>query len=140
MVVVVVDGLGGGLGTQIVSQLSGQSGVKAEIIAIGTNAIATQNMIKAGAARGATGENAMRLALKKAGVVIGPIGIVIPHALMGEITPGMAEMIASCDAQKILLPVSQTHVEVIGIETKPLVTVIKDAVARVVCLVQAEEV
>ncbi|MCX7781379.1 MAG: DUF3842 family protein [Negativicutes bacterium] len=136
MIIAVIDGMGGGLGVQLVSQISGQLGSKAEIIALGTNALATNNMVKAGATRGATGENAVRVSLRKADIVIGPIGIVIPNALMGEITPGIAETVASADACKILVPVNQTHFEIVGLESRPLVALIKEAVQRVAEIVR----
>lgn len=130
MIVAVIDGMGGGLGVQLVTQLA-QSSSKIEIIALGTNALATNNMVRAGASRGATGENAVLVSIKKADIVAGPIGIVIPNALMGEITPKIAEAVASCDARKILLPVNQSHFEIVGLENRPLATVIKEAVAKI---------
>jgi hypothetical protein len=96
-------------------------------------------MIRAGAARGATGENVVKVTIPKVDVVIGPIGIVIPNALMGEITPMIAEAVASSNAHKILLPVKQGHFEIVGLENRPLVTMIKDAVARVCELVNERE-
>lgn len=131
MIIAVIDGMGGGLGVQLVTQLTGQLGDKAEVIALGTNALATNSMVKAGAARGATGENAVKVSLRKADIVIGPIGIVMPNALMGEITPAIAEAVASSDARKVLVPVNQSHFEIVGLESRPLVSLIKEAVARV---------
>lgn len=131
MIIAVIDGMGGGLGVQLVAQLTGQLGDKVEVIALGTNALATNSMVKAGAARGATGENAVKVSLRKADVVIGPVGIVMPNALMGEITPAIAEAVASSDARKILVPVNQSHFEIVGLESRPLVSLIKEAVARV---------
>ncbi|EAX47756.1 conserved hypothetical protein [Thermosinus carboxydivorans Nor1] len=139
MRIAVVDGMGGGLGVQLVTQIISQLGDKAEVIALGTNAMATNNMVRAGAARGATGENAVRVTLRKADIVVGPIGIVIPNALMGEITPGIAEAVASCDARKILIPVSQNHFDIVGLENRPLVILIKEAAAKVCELVQEKE-
>lgn len=139
MIIAVVDGMGGGLGAQLITQLTAQLGSKAEIIALGTNALATSNMVRAGAARGATGENAVVVSLPKAAIVAGPIGIVIANAMMGEITPRIAETVAGCDAYKVLLPVSQTHFEIVGLESRPLGTVIKDAVNRIAVLVRDKE-
>ena len=127
MLIAVIDGMGGGLGVQLVSQLS-QMVPKANIIALGTNSLATNSMVRAGAARGATGENAVRVSLRKADIVVGPMGIVIPNALMGEITPAIAEMVASCDAHKILVPVNQNHFDIVGLANRPLVALIKEAV------------
>jgi len=139
MIIAVVDGMGGGLGVELVSQLSAQLEGRARIIALGTNSLATNNMVRAGAVRGATGENAVRVTVPKVDIVVGPVGIIIPNALMGEITPAIAEAIASCDARKILLPVKQSHFEIIGLENRPLVTIIKEAVARVCQIIDEEE-
>ena len=138
MLIAVIDGMGGGLGVQLVSQLSAQLGQKADIIALGTNALATNNMVRAGAMRGATGENAVIVSIRKVDVVVGPIGIIIPNALMGEITPRIAEAVASADAHKVLIPVNQQHFDIIGLESRPLVNSIKEAVAKVNELVQCK--
>lgn len=128
--VAVIDGMGGGLGAQLVGQLSARLKEEAEIVALGTNAIATNNMLRAGAVRGATGENAIRVNLRHAAVVVGPIGIIMPHALMGEITPDIAEAVALCAGRKVLIPVSQSHVDIVGLETGPLVNLIREAVHK----------
>lgn len=138
MVIAVIDGMGGGLGVQLVTQLTSQLGQKADIIALGTNALATNNMVRAGAMRGATGENAVVVSIRKANIVVGPIGIIIPNSLMGEITPKIAEVIASCDAHKVLVPVNQSHFDIVGLESRPLVVSIKEAIARVTELVQGK--
>ncbi|WP_312523888.1 DUF3842 family protein [Anaerospora sp.] len=139
MIIAVIDGMGGGLGAQVVAQLTDHIGEKVGIIALGTNALATNNMVRAGAARGATGENAVRVSLRKADVVVGPIGIVIPNAMMGEITPQIAEIVASSDAAKILIPVNQNHFSIVGLEAKPLVNHIREAVQRVGEIVKEKE-
>lgn len=139
MIIAVVDGMGGGLGAQLIGQLTAQLGSRAEVIALGTNALATNNMVRAGAARGATGENAVVVSAARADIVTGPIGIIIANAMMGEITPKIAETLAGCAARKILLPVSQSHFEIVGLESRPLGLVIKDAVARIVALTYAGE-
>lgn len=136
MIIAVIDGMGGGLGVQLVTQLTSQLGQKADVIALGTNAMATNNMVRAGAMRGATGENAVIVSIRKADIVVGPIGIIIPNSLMGEITPKIAEAIASADAHKVLVPVNQNHFYIVGLESRPLVVSIKDAVARVTELIQ----
>ena len=135
MLIVVIDGMGGGIGTQLVAQLSGQIPAGAELVCVGANAWATQSMLKAGASRGATGENAVRMTVQDANIVAGPIGIIIPNALMGEITPQMAESIASSTARKVLIPVSQGHFEIVGMENRPLVTNIREAAARILEIV-----
>ena len=132
MLVLVIDGMGGGIGAQLVSQLSGQVTAGVELVCVGANAWATQAMVKAGASRGATGENALKVMARSADIISGPIGIVIPNALMGEITPAMAEAVAASAARKVLVPVNQGHFEIIGMENRPLVANIRDASARIV--------
>ena len=132
MLVLVIDGLGGGIGAQLVSQLSGQVAAGVEVVCVGANAWATQAMVKAGASRGATGENALKVMARSADIISGPIGIVIPNALMGEITPAMAEAVAASAARKVLVPVNQGHFEIVGMENRPLVANIRDASARIV--------
>jgi len=139
MIIAVVDGMGGGLGAPLITQLSAQLGDRAEIIALGPHALATNNMVRAGAARGATGENAVKVSLPKAAIVAGPIGIVVANAMMGEITPKIAATVAGCDAYKVLLPVNQNHFEIVGLESRPLGAVIKEAVARIAQLVKERE-
>jgi Domain of unknown function (DUF3842) len=136
MLIVIIDGMGGGIGAQLVSQLSGQTSAEVEVVCVGANAWATQSMIKAGAARGATGENAVRVMAQSADIIAGPIGIVIPNALMGEITTCMAESIASSSARKVLVPVSQSHFEIVGMENKPLVSNIREAATRILELAE----
>ena len=132
MLVLVIDGKGGGIGAQLVSQLSGQVAAGVEVVCVGANAWATQAMVKAGASRGATGENALKVMARSADIISGPIGIVIPNALMGEITPAMAEAVAASAARKVLVPVNQGHFEIVGMENRPLVANIRDASARIV--------
>ena len=139
MIVAVIDGMGGGLGAQLVASLTAQLGAKAEVVALGSNALATNNMLRAGASRGATGENAILFSLHKVGIVTGPIGIIMANAMMGEITPRIAEAVSSSDAHKVLLPVNQSHVEIIGMETRPMAATIRDAVARIAELVKEGE-
>lgn len=139
MIIAVIDGMGGGLGAQLIASLTAQHGPKAEVIALGANALATNNMVRAGAIRGATGENAILFSLRKADIVTGPIGIVMANAMMGEITPQIAAAVSSSDARKILLPVNQSHVEIVGLETRPMAATIRDAVARISELVKEGE-
>ena len=131
MLVLVIDGMGGGIGAQLVSQLSGQVAAGVEVVCVGANAWATQAMVKAGASRGATGENAIKVMSRSADIIAGPIGIVIPNALMGEITSAMAEAVAASAARKVLVPVNQGHFEIVGMENRPLVANIRDASARI---------
>ncbi len=127
MIVAVIDGMGGGIGSQIISYLREELPSYIEIYALGTNAIATSSMMKAKANKGATGENAIVCSSKKADFIIGPIAMVMPNSMMGEVTPRVAEAICGADALKILLPIISNDFEIVGIENKPLLLLIKDA-------------
>jgi hypothetical protein len=118
--VCVIDGQGGGIGGVIIRRLKEEYGEAVEVLALGTNAIATAQMMKAHANRGATGENAILWTIRQADVVIGPIGIVLANAMMGEVTPAVAAAVASCPARKFLLPLTQENVEVVGVVHEPL--------------------
>jgi hypothetical protein len=116
----VIDGQGGGIGSVIIRRLKEEYGEGVEVLALGSNAIATAQMMKAGANRGATGENAILVSIQQADVIIGPLGIVLANAMMGEITPAVAAGVAACGARKFLLPLTQENVEVAGVTREPL--------------------
>jgi len=116
----VVDGQGGGIGSLIVKRLRDEFGDEIEIYALGTNSAATSAMMKSRANKGATGENAIVWNAKKVNMIIGPLSIVLPDAMLGELTSKIAEAIASSDAKKILLPLNQEGIEVIGVQKEPL--------------------
>jgi len=116
----VIDGQGGGIGSAIIKKIKEYFEESIDITALGTNAIATAQMLKARANRGASGENAIVQTVKKADAVIGPVGIIMAHAMMGEVTPKIAEAVASCAAKKLLLPLSQENLEIVGLTSAPL--------------------
>jgi hypothetical protein len=128
MIVGVIDGMGGGIGEQIVTQLRQELSTDIEIVALGTNAIATQKMMQARANRGATGENAICMSIDLADIIIAPIGVVIPNSMMGEITPAIAVAVAGARGRKLLLPINQPHFEIVGIEWKALTKQISAAI------------
>ncbi|SHJ62674.1 DUF3842 family protein [Tepidibacter formicigenes] len=128
MIIAVIDGMGGGIGSQIVSNLRDELPSYIEIYALGTNSTATSAMMKSHANKGATGENAICVSCKKANIIIGPISIVIPNSMMGEVTSRMSESICDAEGMKILLPLMPENFEVVGLENKPLMLLIKDAV------------
>ena len=109
-----------GIGLLLVKALKEVYKESVELIALGTNAIATSQMLRAGANKGASGENAICHTLSTADCIIGPIGITWPHAMLGEITPRMAEAVMSSPAVKILLPLSQERVDLVGVIKEPL--------------------
>lgn len=130
-VIAVIDGMGGNIGHQIVSQLRRELPGDIEIIAFGTNSSATANMMKARASRGATGENAIRVSISRADVILAPAAAVIPNSYLGELTPGMAEAVASAEAVKILLPLSQAGINFVGTTRLPLPHLMEEALARI---------
>lgn len=127
----VIDGQGGGIGSLIVKRIREVFEEKVEIVALGTNAAATAAMMKARANRGASGENAICWTVRNADVIIGPLSIVMANSMMGELTPRMAEAIASSSALKILLPLTQEQVKVLGVKKEPLPHYVDELVERV---------
>jgi hypothetical protein len=126
----VIDGQGGGIGSTIIRKVKEAFEESVEIIALGTNAVATAQMLKARANRGASGENAIRRTVPQADVILGPIGIIMAHAMMGEVTPAMAEAVAASPAPKLLLPLSQENVAVIGSSTLPLPKLVDELISN----------
>ena len=126
----VIDGQGGRMGKSIVEQMK-KNFPEDEIIAIGTNSIATAAMLKAGADAGATGENPAIVGSRTADLIIGPMGIVIADSLMGEITPRMAVAIGQSGAKKLLLPVNRCQHYVVGCRDLPLGEYVRMAVEEV---------
>jgi len=126
--IAVVDGMGGGIGTQIVTQIRKELPLDVEIIALGTNAIATDRMMRAKANRGASGENAIRVSINSVDFIIAPIGVVVPHSMMGEVTPSIAKAVATARGHKLFLPINQPHFEIVGIEWKALTKQISQAI------------
>ena len=108
MKIIIIDGQGGKMGKCVVEQLK-KTHPELKLIAVGTNGIATSAMLKAGADAGGTGENPVIVNSRDADIIIGPIGIVMANALLGEITPAMAVAVGSSPAQKILIPSNQCH-------------------------------
>ena len=116
----VMDGQGGGIGSAVIKKLKDLFGETVEIIALGTNAIATSQMLKAKANRGASGENAIVQTAGKVDIIIGTVAIIMAHSMMGEVTPKMAEAVTSSRAKKLLIPLTQENVEIVGISPIPL--------------------
>ena len=127
MKIVIIDGQGGRLGKLLVERVRARL-PQADIYAIGTNALATAAMLKAGADFGATGENPVRRAVADADGVLGPVGIVVANAIMGEVTPAMAEAVGGCRGKKFLVPMNSCGVIVAGVAEKPLSAYVSDAV------------
>ncbi len=128
--IAVIDGQGGGIGSLIIKRVREECGETVEIIALGTNSTATFAMMKARANKGATGENAIVWNAGRADVILGPLSIILSNSMYGELTSAMAEAIASSPARKILLPLNQEGVEVIGVVREPLLHVIDHLIER----------
>ncbi|GAV32192.1 hypothetical protein emb_1c0684 [Coriobacteriaceae bacterium EMTCatB1] len=128
MRILVVDGMGGRIGQEVVVRLRQAFGEEVEVLAVGTNSTATTAMLKAGANRGATGENAMRVTVREADVVIGPLSLVVPDSMMGEVTPGMAQALASSSARKVMLPLTNPRIDLVGVTKTPLPHLLDEAI------------
>ncbi|MBQ7862801.1 MAG: DUF3842 family protein [Clostridia bacterium] len=135
MNILVIDGQGGQLGSQIIKEIS-SAYPAADITAVGTNAVATAAMIKSGAKKAATGENPVIVACRKADVIIGPVGIVIADSLFGEITPKMSVAIGQSDASKILIPVNKCENLVAGVPNLTVSALIEDALAKLQMIIE----
>jgi len=131
MVIMVMDGQGGGIGSVVIKALRAAVTEDVEILALGTNSAATARMMKAGANRGATGENAIVQMSPKADVIMGPLAILMAHAMMGEVTPRMAEAVSMSNAKKVLIPLTQEKVRLVGIKADPLPHLVEEAVGIV---------
>jgi len=134
MRIAVVDGQGGGIGKMLVERLREALPEQVEVLALGTNALATAAMLKAGAHQGATGENAILYNAPRVDAILGPIGIVVANAMLGELTPAMAGAIGASEARKYLVPVSRCSVQVAGVENRPVAQHVEQAVAWVAAM------
>lgn len=135
MKILVIDGQGGGLGRQLVASLRAVC-PEAELTAVGTNSIATTAMLKAGAQRAATGENAVLVNARRADVIVGPLGIVITDALLGEITPAMAAAVCQSNAKRVLVPVNHCDNYIAGVPEQPIGRLVQAAAEQVRALEQ----
>jgi len=128
----IIDGQGGGIGSAVIRRLKELLSENIEIIALGTNAIATAQMLKAKANRGASGENAIIQTVKNVDVIIGPVGIIMPHSMMGELTTKMAEAIALSPVKKLLIPLTQENIEIVGLAADPLPHLVEKLIERLI--------
>jgi prephenate dehydrogenase len=119
MKITIIDGQGGKIGKTIVEQLKKRH-PEQELYAIGTNSLATAAMLKAGADYGATGENPCIVNAQDSDVIIGPVGIVVANALLGEITPAIATAVGASKAYKILIPMNRCNHYVVGCDENGL--------------------
>lgn len=131
MKILIIDGQGGNLGKQLVKSVSDRI-PEAQITVVGTNSIATSNMMRAGNVIAATGENAVIVNARKADVIIGPVGIVIADSLYGEITKEMAYAVSSSDAKRILIPINRCDNIIVGVSDLSMSKLIEEVVLRLV--------
>ena len=126
MKIIVIDGQGGNIGKQLVKSIR-DSFPDVYIRAIGTNSTATSNMLKGGADEAATGENALIVGCREADIIIGPVGIAVADALLGEVSPAMAKAVGQSSAKKILIPLNRCDVLIPGVEGKSTSDLLNDA-------------
>ncbi len=129
MNILVIDGQGGQLGAQLIKAVLARFN-DVNLTAVGTNAVATATMLKAGAKSAATGENPVVVACRKTDVIIGPIGIVIADSLFGEVTDKMAVAVGQADAVRILIPMNRCDNIVAGVSNLNMGALVDDAVSR----------
>lgn len=128
--VCVIDGQGGGIGAALIKGLKDAYGESIELIALGTNAIAAAQMLKAGANRAASGENAIVRTAAAVDAIVGPVSICWANAMLGEVTPRMAEAVTSSAAPKFLLPLAQESVTIVGTTAEPLPHLVQQLVQK----------
>ena len=139
MRIVVLDGQGGGIGRALIAAIAAQLPRGVELCAVGTNAMATAAMLKAGAHRGATGENAVRWAAANADVLVAPIALVLKDSMMGEITGDMAASIGASRAMRILVPTERCGTHVAGAHGASMQSLIEDAAREALSLVTVQQ-
>ena len=132
--ILVIDAQGGGVGKQIISLLKKES-ADLHVIAVGSNSVATNAMLKAGADEAATGENSVITVARKADVIVGPVGIVIADSMLGEITPAMAAAVGASNARRVLMPFSNCDSSIVGIEHTGTSALIRQAVEQTLRIV-----
>ena len=126
----VIDGQGGGIGATLIKYIKETYAESVELVGLGTNAIATAQMLKSGANRGASGENAIVQTVPTADLIVGPISITWANAMLGEVTPRMAAAVTSSPVPKILLPLTQEPVTIVGVRTEPLPHMVQAVVQK----------
>ena len=140
MLVAVIDGHGGGIGSYIIKRLREEEELsELEIIALGINSLATSAMMKARANRGASGENAVIYVVNRVDLIIGSFNVVVANSMLGELTPKMAEAIAGSKALKFLLPLPMENISIIGYQYEPLPHLTNKLIQKIKELVKNKE-
>lgn len=130
MKIMVMDGQGGGMGRSLVEELNTRFS-DIEIIAVGTNATATANMMKGGTANGATGENAVIFNSKRVDAIVGPMGIVMANAMLGEVSPAMAAAVSGSEAQLFLIPMNRCRATIVGVSARKQGEYVREAADKI---------
>lgn len=128
MRIAVIDGQGGGIGKHLIERLRKSLPEKVELIALGTNALATAAMLKAGANEGASGSNAIKFMVDRVDLIVGPIGVVIPNSMLGELTAEMADAITSSKPPKLLIPIIKDNLQLVGLGNEPLPHLVQELI------------
>ncbi|MCL2839505.1 MAG: DUF3842 family protein [Defluviitaleaceae bacterium] len=127
--ILVVDGMGGGIGKALIERIKTEL-PNIKITAVGTNAIATTAMLKAGADASATGENAIVYNASRVDFIIGVTGIIIANSMYGEVSPKMTKAISASPAHKILIPIDKCNMTVVGVKPASMQVFIKEVVDK----------
>lgn len=130
MRILVIDGQGGNIGRQLVKMIS-EAFPEADLRAVGTNSIATSNMLKGASISAATGENAAIVGCRKADIIVGPVGIVVADSLGGEVTPKMAVAVGQSDALRILVPMSKCGNMIAGVRETSTAALLDDVIKKI---------
>lgn len=138
MYIAVVDGQGGGIGRVIIDRVRNEFRNSVEILAIGTNSQATSVMLRAGANEGATGENALICNIDEVDLILGPLSIILPNSMKGELTSKMAKRVVASKARKILLPIHRNNIDLVGMRSEPLPHMVEDLVTQMKVYIQNE--
>lgn len=131
MKIAVIDGQGGGIGRLIVEKLRQGLGQNCSILGLGTNAVASSVMLRAGANEGASGENAVVFSASRVDIIVGSVAIIAANSFAGELSPAMAEAISSSNAVKVLLPLNRSGIEIVSVIDEPLPIQVDQLVAKV---------
>ena len=137
MYIAVIDGQGGGIGRVIIDRVRNEFRNSVEILAIGTNSQATSIMLRAGANEGATGENAVICNIDEVDLILGPVSIILPNSMKGELTAKMAKRVVASKARKILLPIHRNNIDFVGMRSEPLPHMVDDLVIQMKQYIQS---
>ena len=129
MKIVVIDGQGGRLGRRLVERIRAEF-PDVDLLAVGVNENATESMLKGGATQVATGENAAVVACRNADIIVGPLGIAVANALMGEISPAISNAVSGSGAYRVLVPMNLCDTYVAGV-TQSSTAIINDALDHI---------